>query len=40
VFKKKKIYVTYIFSLFVWTENKPLKVLLADLCEKKTLLVS
>jgi hypothetical protein len=24
--------------LFAWTENKPLKVLLADLCERKALL--
>jgi hypothetical protein len=26
-------------SLFAWAENKRLKVLLADLCERKTLLV-
>jgi hypothetical protein len=28
-----------VFSLFAWTENKRLKVLLADLCERKILLV-
>jgi hypothetical protein len=26
------------FALFAWAENKRLKVLLADLCKKKTLL--